>query len=153
MADYPVAGPVRQAIPPRPVGDPAHPLGTHRRRISDRTGFDKLIQVLGFGCDYEAIADTTCSASTIRNRRDEWTMLGIVAQLKQIALQAYDRIVGLLEQIAVDGCITKALVVASASAHPRSITIRSLVRTAWTLDRWDTRPVHRPGRSPHCAAS
>jgi len=70
---------------------------------------DKLIQVLRFGCSYEAIADTTCSATTIRNRRDEWIKAGLFAALKQIALDAYDRIVGLiLDQIAVDGCITKA---------------------------------------------
>jgi hypothetical protein len=31
-----------------------------------------MLQVLRFGCAYEAIADTTCSATTIRNRRDEW---------------------------------------------------------------------------------
>lgn len=96
-------------IPARPVVDPAHPLGCHRRRISDRIVFDKLIQVLRFGCSYEAIADTTCSATTIRNRRDEWIRAGVFAALKQIALDAYDRIVGLLlEHIAVDGCITKA---------------------------------------------
>jgi transposase len=71
--------------------------------------FDKLIQVLRFGCSYEAIADTTCSATTIRNRRDEWIKAGLFTQFKQIALDAYDRIVGLiLDQIAVDGCITKA---------------------------------------------
>jgi transposase len=96
-------------LPARAVFDPTHPLGCHRRRIPDRIVFDKLIQVLRFGCSYEAIADTTCSASTIRNRRDEWIKAGLFAQLKQIALQAYDRIVGLLlEQIAIDGCITKA---------------------------------------------
>jgi transposase len=96
-------------IPPRPVVDPTHPLGCHRRRISDRIVFDKLIQVLRFGCSYEAIADSTCSAGTIRNRRDEWIKAGLFAQLKQIALEAYDRIVGLLlDQIAIDGCITKA---------------------------------------------
>jgi transposase len=96
-------------IPPRPVVDPTHPLGCHRRRIPDRIVFDKLIQVLRFGCSYEAIADTTCSATTIRNRRDEWIKAGLFTQLKQIALDAYDRIVGLiLDQIAVDGCITKA---------------------------------------------
>ena len=71
--------------------------------------FDKLIQVLRFGCSYEAIADTTCSATTIRNRRDEWIKAGLFTQFTQIALDAYDRIVGLiLDQIAVDGCITKA---------------------------------------------
>ncbi len=83
-------------IPSRPVVDPTHPLGCHRARLPDRVVFDKLIQVLRFGCSYEAIADTTCSASTIRNRRDEWLKAGLFAQLKQIALDAYDRIVGLL---------------------------------------------------------
>jgi transposase len=96
-------------LPPRPEFDPAHPLGVHRRRLDDRIVFDKLIQVLRFGCSYEAIADTTCSATTIRNRRDEWITLGMFAQLKNIALDCYDRIVGLvLEEISVDGCITKA---------------------------------------------
>ncbi len=96
-------------LPQRPPFDPAHPLGCHRRRIGDRIVFDKLLQVLRFGCSYEGIADTTCSASTIGNRRDEWITLGIFAQLKQIALAAYDRIVGLiLDQISIDGSITKA---------------------------------------------
>jgi transposase len=69
----------------------------------------KLLQLLRFGCSYEAIADTTCSATMIRNRRDEWIRLGVFAKFKQIALESYDRIVGLiLDQIAVDGAITKA---------------------------------------------
>lgn len=64
----------------------------------------------GSGCSYQAIADTTSSATTIRNRRDEWIALGVFARLKQIGLESYDRIVGLiLDQIAVDGSITKAL--------------------------------------------
>jgi hypothetical protein len=33
-----------------------HPLGCHRRRISDRVVFEKLVQVLVFGCAYERIA-------------------------------------------------------------------------------------------------
>jgi transposase len=41
-------------------------LGCHRRRVDDRIVFDKLVQVLRFGCSYEAIADATCSATTIR---------------------------------------------------------------------------------------
>lgn len=105
----PLRGQFSALLPQRLEFHPAHPLGCHRRRISDRTVFDKLLQVLRFGCSYEAIADSTCSATTIRNRRDEWIRLGLFAQLKQIALEAYDRIVGLvLEQIAVDGAITKA---------------------------------------------
>jgi transposase len=96
-------------LPDRPVYDPAHPLGCHKPRIGDRIIFEKLIQVLRFGCSYESIADCTCSATTIRERRDEWIRAGIFAALKQIALAAYDRIVGLLlHDLAVDGCITKA---------------------------------------------
>jgi transposase len=96
-------------LPPRPVYVPSHPLGCHRRRIGDRIIFEKLIQVLRFGCSYEAIADSSCSATTIRGRRDEWIAGGVFARLKQIALDAYDRIAGLiLEEILVDGCITKA---------------------------------------------
>lgn len=65
--------------------------------------------MLRFGCSYEAIADVSCSATTIRDRRDEWIEAGIFARLKQITLEAYDRIVGLvLQEILVDGCITKA---------------------------------------------
>ena len=102
-------GPVRRAAAPRPVYAPSHPLGCHRPRISDRIIFEKLIQVLRFGCSYESIADCTCGATTIRDRRNEWIKAGIFARLKQIALESYDRIVGLaLEEIIIDGCITKA---------------------------------------------
>ncbi len=96
-------------LPARETYVSTHPLGCHRRRIPDRIVFDKLLQVLRFGCSYQGIADSTCSATTLRDRRDEWIRLGLFAQLKQIALDAYDRIVGLLlDDIAVDGCITKA---------------------------------------------
>jgi transposase len=96
-------------LPDRPVYAPSHPLGCHRRRIPDRLVFEKLLQVLRFGCPYEAIADSSCSASTIRARRDEWIAAGVFARLRQITLEAYDRIAGLvLEEILIDGCITKA---------------------------------------------
>jgi len=96
-------------LPARPAYDPAHPLGCHRPRIADRIVFEKLLQVCRFGCSYEAIADSTGGATTIRNRRDEWIELGIFGKLNTIARDSYDRIVGLeLRDIAVDGCITKA---------------------------------------------
>jgi hypothetical protein len=47
-----------------------HPLGCHNPRIPDRVVFCKLVQVLVFGCAYEKIADESCSASTLRRRRD-----------------------------------------------------------------------------------
>jgi transposase len=86
-----------------------HPLGCHRQRIPDRVIFDKLIQVLVFGCGYRRIADHTCSASTLRRRRDEWISAGVAEQLRLAVLGAYQRLFGLeLEHLAVDGCITKA---------------------------------------------
>jgi hypothetical protein len=33
--------------------------------------------VLVFGCGYRRIADHTCSATTLRRRRDEWITLGL----------------------------------------------------------------------------
>ena len=96
-------------LPGRPVYDPSHPLGCHRKRIGDRVIFEKLIQVLRFGCSYVSIADCTCGATTIRERRNEWIRAGIFADLKTIARESYDRMIGLiLEDLAVDGCITKA---------------------------------------------
>ena len=76
-------------LPHRETYDPAHPLGCHRRRIADRIIFDKLLQVLRFGCSYQGIADSTCSATTIRDRRDEWIKAGVFSQLKQIALASH----------------------------------------------------------------
>ena len=62
-----------------------------------------------FGCGYRRIADATCSATTLRRRRDEWITAGVAEQLRLLVLAAYDRLFGLaLEHLAVDGCITKA---------------------------------------------
>jgi transposase len=58
------------ALLPQPQA--THPLGCHRPRIPDQAVFDKLLQVLVFGCGYRRIADATCSATTSRRRRDEW---------------------------------------------------------------------------------
>ena len=80
----------------------------------------QLIQVLRFGCSYEGIADRTCSATTLRTRRDEWIGLGVFGALARIARQAYDRIVGLvLDEIAVDGASPRFLVAARSPARPQ----------------------------------
>ena len=73
-----------------PHRDDAHPLGCHRPPIPDRVVFDKLIQVLVFGCGYRRIADPTCSATTLRRRRDEWITLGLAEQVRLLVLTAYD---------------------------------------------------------------
>ncbi len=86
-----------------------HPLGCHRGRVPDRVVFEKLVQVLVFGCAYWRIADDSCSATTLRRRRDEWIDFGVMDMLRRIALDVYDRLIGLeLSDVAVDGCITKA---------------------------------------------
>lgn len=92
-----------------PPPSDTHPLGCHRPRIPDRLVFDKLVQVLVFGCAYHRIADETVSATTLRRRRDEWIAAGVMGTLLTLAVGAYDRMIGLeLGDIAVDGCITKA---------------------------------------------
>jgi transposase len=75
----------------------------------DRIVFDKLVAKIVFGGSYRKHADATCSATTMRTRRDEWIAAGIFTRLEQIVLDAYDQIVGLdLRDITVDGQITKA---------------------------------------------
>jgi hypothetical protein len=86
-----------------------HPLGCHRPRIPERVVFEKLLQILVFGCAYWRIADESCSASTLRRRRDEWIEAGVMDMLQGLVLESYDRIIGLqFSDVAVDGCITKA---------------------------------------------
>src|SRR5215218_1057338 len=86
-----------------------HPLGCHRSRIPDSVVFEKLVQVLVFGCAYHRIADQSCSESTLRRRRDEWIELGVMDRLRRICLEAYDRLIGLeFSEVAVDCCVTKA---------------------------------------------
>jgi transposase len=93
-------------LPQRQV---SHRLGCHRPRIPDRVVFDKLVQMLRFGCSYREIADRTCSATTLRARRNEWLAAGAFQQLERIVLESYDSMIGLeLSDLAVDGCITKA---------------------------------------------
>ena len=96
-------------LPERSTSD--HPLGCHRPRIPDRVVvFAKLVEVLVLGCAYDRIAEASCSESTLRRRRDEWIgLLGLMERLREISLDAYDRLIGLeLADLAVDGCITKA---------------------------------------------
>lgn len=93
----------------QPAGIDTHPLGCHRPRIPDTIVFDRLVQVLVFGAGYERIADEDCSATTLRRRRDEWIRAGLWAQLRFLALDAFDAMIGLaLDDVAIDGCITKA---------------------------------------------
>jgi DDE family transposase len=93
----------------RPQFDPGHPLGCHRRRISDRVVFEHVVAALVHGSGYERIATPGCSDRTIRRRLKAWAAAGIGGQVHALALRAYDQMIGLeLGDVAVDGCITKA---------------------------------------------
>lgn len=92
---------------PERVG--THPLGCHGSRILDRVVFEMLVRMLVYGVAYAKIADQTCSATTLRARRDGWITAGVFDQLEQLCLHAYDQMIGLdLENITVDGCVVKA---------------------------------------------
>ncbi|MEJ7754436.1 MAG: IS5 family transposase [Candidatus Limnocylindrales bacterium] len=96
-------------LPERPRVSPTHPLGCHRQRIPDRVVFEHVVAALVHGSGYERIASPGCSDATIRRRLKEWATAGLSEQVHTLALQAYDRMIGLdLDDLAVDGCITKA---------------------------------------------
>ena len=87
----------------------SHPLGCHRRRVPDRVVFEHVVLALVHGSGYERIANTGCSDRTIRRRVKQWAELGITQSVHALALEAYNRMIGLgLTEISVDGCITKA---------------------------------------------
>src|SRR5665811_1692811 len=89
-----------------------HPLGCHRLRISDRLCFWGILVRLVTGCSWvtvEAILEHRVSDTTLRSRRDEWTDAGVFDAVRDEAMAAYDRIIGLdLSEVAVDGSIHKA---------------------------------------------
>lgn len=96
-------------LPTRPVVAPSHPLGCHRRRVPDRVVFEHVVAALVHGSGYERIATPGCSDRTIRRRVHEWADAGLAQQLHTLALEQYDRMIGIeLEDVVVDGCITKA---------------------------------------------
>ncbi len=94
-----------------PVHVPAaHPLGCHRRRLSDRVCFEGILRRLVTGCSWDVAARISdAGETTLRRRRDEWVAAGVFDRLVGEALAAYDRIVGLdLSECAVDGSQHKA---------------------------------------------
>lgn len=95
--------------PEQPEFDPAHPLGCHRRRIPDRVVFEHVIAALVHGSGYERVASQRCSDRTIRRRLRLWAEAGLGEHLHELALDAYDRMIGLdLADVSADGAITKA---------------------------------------------
>lgn len=96
-------------LPQHPATAPTHPLGCHRRRIPDRVVFEHVVAALVHGSGYERIASAACSDRTIRRRVKAWAEAGLTRELHRLVVAQYDRMIGLdLEDVVVDGCITKA---------------------------------------------
>jgi transposase len=95
-----------------PAASDDHPLGCHRRRVPDRVCFRGILIRLVTGAswvDIEAILEFAVSDTTLRARRDEWIDAGVFEELKNEALAAFDRIIGLdLDDVALDGSLHKA---------------------------------------------
>jgi hypothetical protein len=97
-------------LPVRGDFDPAHPLRCHRRRVPDRVVFEHVVAALVHGSGYERVASPGCSDATIRRRLKAWAAAGLAHQVHAVVLAAFDRMIGLqLTDLAVDGCITKAV--------------------------------------------
>jgi hypothetical protein len=76
----------------------------------DAVVFAKLVEALVFGAGYERLADSSCSATTMRRRRDEWIRLGVWGPAEAACPDAYDQMIGLdRADLAVDGFTTKAV--------------------------------------------
>ena len=95
-----------------PPPDRSHPLGCHRPRVPDRVCFRGILIRLVTGAswvDIEAILNHQVSDTTLRARRNEWIDAGVFESLKNEAIAAFDRIIGLdLDHVALDGSLHKA---------------------------------------------
>lgn len=95
-----------------PVREETHPLGCHRRRVSDRLCFEGILIRLVLGCsweDAERLLRHEVSDTTLRNRRDEWIHAGVFDALVEEAVAGYDRIVELdLTDVCIDASQAKA---------------------------------------------
>ena len=95
-----------------PPSDRSHPLGCHRPRVADRLCFWGILVRLVTGAswvDIEAILERRVSDTTLRARRDEWIAAGVFDNLRDEAVAAFDRIVGLeLDDVSIDGSLHKA---------------------------------------------
>lgn len=105
--DPAVHGPIYETIVDLLPERPSHPLGCHRRRISDKVCFAAILYRLVTGASWEtieAVIGYQVSDTTLRARRDEWIAAGIFEQLVTQAVVGYDRLIGLdLNDVCIDG--------------------------------------------------
>jgi transposase len=89
---------------------PAHPLGCHRHRVSNRAAMDAILFVLRTGCQWNALNGSgICSSSSAYRRFREWLDAGVFERFWQEGLLEYDRLQGIdWAWLSVDGAMTKA---------------------------------------------
>lgn len=94
---------------PAPPRD-RHPLGCHRRRLSERGCFEAIVFRLVTGCSWDVAGRLgKGSETTLRRRFNEWIAAGVFEGLADEALGGFDKIIGLdLSDVAVDGSVHKA---------------------------------------------
>jgi transposase len=92
-----------------PVED-HHPLGCHRPRVSDRVCFVGIAARLVTGCSWDVAARLVgVGETTLRRRRSEWLHAGVFHRLAELALSAYDRMIGLQpHEVSIDASLNKA---------------------------------------------
>ncbi|MGH9171432.1 MAG: IS5 family transposase [Acidimicrobiales bacterium] len=127
---------VWQAIEPLiPVPFDTHPLGTHRRRKSNRLAFEVMLVRLATGCsweDAERLCGNKVSDTTVRSRRDEWAGAGVFEAIVNEALLAYDKVIGLrCGDVALDGSLHKAP--AGGEGTGKNPTDRSKLGWKWSI--------------------
>jgi transposase len=91
-------------------GQTHHPLGCHRRRISDRDCFEAILFRLVTGCSWDVAGRLGKGGeTTLRRRRDEWVAVGAFGHLAAEAIGAFDKVIGLdLTEVSIDGSLHKA---------------------------------------------
>jgi len=99
-----------EGLIPEPVD--THPLGCHRPRASAKAAFKMILVRLVTGCawvDADYLCGKEVSDTTARARRDEWITAGVFDRLIEEAIDAYDRIIGLvLDDVSLDGSLHKS---------------------------------------------
>ena len=90
--------------------EPVHPLGCHRRRISDRDVFEAIVFRLVTGCSWDVAGRLGRGGeTTLRTRYNAWNADGVFDRVVAEALEGYDRIVGVdLSEASVDASLHKA---------------------------------------------
>ena len=92
--DPAVHGPIFDTIKDLLPAPARHPLGCHRRRVSDKICFAGLLFRLVTGASWttiEVLLLNQVSDTTLRARRDEWIAAGVFDEVARQALAGYRR--------------------------------------------------------------